>query len=186
MSRALLEALAAGDVALARQALAAGAKSGQLDLHVTDDRRRTPLHWAVLQNNDGLCAELLLAGFDINAYDADGRSPLHYCAIGGYPRIAWLIAHESEEGQQDMDINARDRHGRTALHACAETEHESDVPGVLIRCGADATIKDDDGLTAEEYARSKGRERIAQAIAAVASNVRRKPLAEEEREPLPF
>ena len=166
MSQALLQAIQAGDTSQYYRILAdANEGKGKFDLHVTDPDRRTVLHWAVKQNDEHLCVLLLRAGFDVNAADSEGRTALHYSAIYGHPRIAWAMVSEAPENGQDVDLDARDEQGRTALHACADTNRASDAAGTLIHCGADASAKDNEGLSAEAYARNKGMERVAQAIA---------------------
>jgi len=58
-----------------------------------------------------------------------------------------------------LDLNARDEYGYTALHLACDRGNTTTVQ-LLVRKGADVTIKDADGFTARELAEEAGREDI--------------------------
>ena len=76
----------------------------------------------------------------VNAYSADGWTPLHLAAFFGHPKIAeLLLAH-------DADVTARSRNpnGNTPLHAALAGNHKL-VAGLLIGRGADVNAADATG-----------------------------------------
>ena len=72
----------------------------------------TPLHCAAfgVQHQKDM-AELLLANkAKVNAKDSQGRTPLHYAAIGSHKDVVELLLTNKAA------INARDRNGKTPLY----------------------------------------------------------------------
>src|SRR5881409_3586782 len=84
-------------------------------------------------------AERLMAGdgSTINAFSADGWTPLHLAAFFGHARIAEMLLG------QGADITARSRNstGNTALHAALAGNHKL-VAGLLLGHGADVNAAD--------------------------------------------
>jgi acyl-CoA-binding protein len=78
----------------------------------------------------------------VNEKDAYGRTPLHWCAEGGYAKIAMHLA------LLDADVNARDTHGHTPLHYAVNLE-DAETSNVLLDWGADVSIEDTEGETPE-------------------------------------
>ena len=78
----------------------------------------------------------------VNETDAYGRTPLHWCAEGGYAKIAMHLA------LLDADVNAQDSHGHTPLHYAVNLE-DAETSNVLLDWGADVSIEDTDGETPE-------------------------------------
>jgi len=78
----------------------------------------------------------------VNEKDAYGRTPLHWCAEGGYAKIAMHLA------LLDANVNARDNHGHTPLHYAVNLE-DAETSNVLLDWGADVSIEDTDGETPE-------------------------------------
>ena len=72
-------AVAMGDVAAIRQLVANGADINQPMDHT--NRRRTPMHLAVLKRQPASLAALIEAGADMNATDAVGLRPLDHAAL---------------------------------------------------------------------------------------------------------
>ena len=72
-------AVAMGDVAAIRQLVADGADVNQRMDHT--NRRRTPVHLAVLKRQPSSLAVLIAAGADLNAIDAVGLTPLDHAAL---------------------------------------------------------------------------------------------------------
>jgi len=76
----------------------------------------------------------------VNAYSADGWTPLHLAAYFGHAKIAeLLIAHAA-----DVTAKSRGSNGNTPLHAALAGNHKF-VAAVLIGHGADVNAADAQG-----------------------------------------
>jgi uncharacterized protein len=67
--------------------------------------------------------------------------------------VPWLLAH-------GVDVNFRGKRKRTALHYAAMQGVKDDYVTALLRAGAKPNLKDQDGKTALDYAKEKGRARL--------------------------
>ncbi|KAI0552691.1 ankyrin repeat-containing domain protein [Xylaria curta] len=110
--------------------------------------------------------ELLVdVGADPDSRDAELCTPLHYVALAGDLFLVELLIR-----RLGADPTAQDGHGRTALHfVCCGFQYGSywvspdeaeeiialrrGIIGLLIDCGVDTNITDQDGKTALDYAR---------------------------------
>ncbi len=101
---------------------------------------------------------LLAEGADLTATNASGETPLLIAASSG------TVNGVTQMLMFPADINAQDHLGRTALHWTLSPEINPQwyldrhvTPGrymlatVLLNAGADPTIKDENGRTAEDY-----------------------------------
>jgi ankyrin repeat protein len=84
--------------------------------------------------------ERTLDASTINAYSADGWTPLHLAAFFGHAKITEMLL------AQDADVTARSRNpnGNTPLHAALAGNHKL-VVGLLIGRGADVNAADANG-----------------------------------------
>ncbi len=139
---------------------------------VNEEWQRTPLHWAAIHGNEKLVKMLLERGAQVNVKDYYFYSLTAYCPYGeGYeyddepPDAQLYYLYES----LDNDVKAmydlftfedfrdaveyktlkRVEYKRTPLHYAADAHHES-VYNLLLRYGADPSVKDQSGKTAEE------------------------------------
>src|SRR4029453_10287945 len=81
--------------------------------------------------------ERTLNASTINAYSADGWTPLHLAAFFGHPKITEMLL------AQHADVTARSRNanGNTPLHAALAGNHKL-VAGLLIGRGGDVNATD--------------------------------------------
>ena len=97
-----------------------------------------------------LVVRLVDAGADLNARTEGGETPLHRAAANGAPEmIAALVAHGA-------DVTARDVDGNTALHLAAQCEYcerAGEAIVTLLEAGADAGLRNAQGLTPWDVAR---------------------------------
>ena len=145
------------------------------DEYESDDileQDRTWLHWVVLamyKNRDIIsdeakghqefmdffetrstilkaCSALLVAGAEVDARDASGRTPLHYaCITGDRDLVAVLI----DEGC--ADIEAKDAVGSTPLIQCVDTFQDEMAEDLLER-GAHINAQNKSGYSCLHYA----------------------------------
>ena len=127
---------AAGEPAAATVLLEAGA-----DVNAADDQGGTPLHYAARANSAESVGMLLEAGADVDARHETGATPLHWAAGGPLASVQLL----AEAG---ADVNARDENGETPLHRAVRLGNPP-VAVYLLELGADSTLTDDSGRTAD-------------------------------------
>jgi ankyrin repeat protein len=84
--------------------------------------------------------ERTLSASTINAYSADGWTPLHLAAFFGHPKVAELLLAQAA----DVAARSRNTNGNTPLHAALAGNHKF-VVGILIGHGADVNAADAQG-----------------------------------------
>ncbi len=117
----------------------------------------TPLMMAALKGHLAWAQRLAARGAAINR---DGWTPLHYAASGGgVDVVRWLLA-------QGARIDAPSPNRSTALMMAARYGASESVD-LLLERGADARLRNDRGLGAADFARSAGRDAMADRLAAL-------------------
>ena len=126
-------------------------------------RGRTPLHLAVTQgggNSSTTAVRLLMdAAADVGARSADGRTALHYAAMGsrnGCGEAIRAIAIASSEASSDLAADVRDREMRTPLHDAAAYGSVEAVTVLVKELGAAVEARDGLGRTPLHIAAAKG------------------------------
>ena len=79
-------------------------------------RARQPLHYAAELGLADIATALLDAGSDVNAVDADGRTPLMLATISGHEDVAQLMMQRA-----GCDVNVVDNTQRTSLFYAAQS-----------------------------------------------------------------
>jgi ankyrin repeat protein len=114
----------------------------------------TPLMVAALRGNERWMERLLALGAQVNR---EGWTPLHYAASAPEAKVvAWLLDRGAE-------INAVSPTGTTPLMMAARYG-AIDAARLLLARGADATFRGRNGADAAAFARSAGRDRLAEEL----------------------
>ena len=111
-----------------------------LDVNMTDDRERTPLHEASQAGDIEAVSLLLRLGVDINAVDIDGRTALHVAIEEYHPEVAMKLIYGG------TNVNIQDNSGSSSLHQAAMCGLE-DVIHALLKHDADINAVDINGCT---------------------------------------
>jgi uncharacterized protein len=127
----------------------------------TSARGTTPFHRACASNNIELVQYLLAHGADIKLHTAHAETPI-ILAVNGRGREDDIIANLRVLRSAGAEINTVQvimyitrNHGGTALHF-ATRKASKKIMAELVTLGANPDIKDQDGLTALDYAMSRG------------------------------
>jgi ankyrin repeat protein len=118
----------------------------------------TPLMFAAYNGHTSIVKALLDKGADIRIVNQDKLTALHFAASGPYPEtVEVLLKHGS-------DIDAVDgiEHYTPIMYAAAEGNIE--VVKILLKYGADITKVDDDGETAEIFARNANHPEVVEIL----------------------
>lgn len=125
-----------------------------LDVNVINQAGETPLMLAAIKGRLDWVQQLVTRGALINEA---GWNALHYAASGPAPDVlSWLLA-------QGAQIEAESPNGTTALMMAAGYGPLTSVER-LLKAGADPARRNQQGLTAADFARRAGRDRLAQQL----------------------
>lgn len=141
-------------VALREDALAAARallQSTQLDVNQSNASGESPLMMAAFRNHMDLARELVARGATVNQ---DGWTPLHYAATRGHSDMMQFLI------LQGSNINALSPNGTTPLMMAAGYGTLEAVR-LLLKYHADPQIKNQQGLTALDFARNAGQDDAA-------------------------
>jgi ankyrin repeat protein len=156
----LVEAVRAGDLAVARTLMAAG-----VDINVAQPDGTTALHWAVHNGTVALTDDLLRAGARVNVRNSFGVSPLAEAAvIGSTEIIAALLRAGANPNERNPD-------GQTPLMAVARTGNVEALR-LLTDRGADVNAREGWlGQTALMWAASDNLPAMVRALIALGADV---------------
>lgn len=128
----------------------------QTRIEVRSVKDESPLMLAALKGLTEFCRKLIDKGADVNK---PGWTPLHYAATNGHLEIMALLLDKYAY------IDAASPNGTTPLMMAAHYGTPAAVK-LLLEAGADPMLKNDQGLTAIDFAQSANRADSAQAISA--------------------
>jgi len=149
---ALWYAAGAGHVKIVAALLRAGAA-----VDAPDKLGMTPLFQACLHGRLDALEQLLAAGANVRRKSAHGDTPLMAAAAAGQLEIVRRTAAAKSE------LDAQNTDGDTALIFASRAGHESAVTA-LLQAGASTKLRNKENIAAEEIARARGFEHIAQMI----------------------
>ena len=123
-----------------------------------DEKGRTKLHRAVIDNDLSATSELIKQGADLEAKDDKGKTPLHYVKCADIAMK--LIKHRADVGAKDMNVD-------TPLHriACSDIDlGRSEAVQVLIQQGASVNAQSNIMRTPLHWAAFFGNTKIAETL----------------------
>ncbi|MBA3723197.1 MAG: ankyrin repeat domain-containing protein [Parachlamydiaceae bacterium] len=118
------------------------------NVEAKDIRGQTPVYWAAYHGNLEMLTNFKIYGAKLDEKDFRGKTPLRASVKYGHLNVITFLA------SQKVDLNELDGRGLTALHLAAYRGKFS-VYEKLIYCGADSSIKDPLGRTADEILKMK-------------------------------
>ncbi|XP_014210319.1 osteoclast-stimulating factor 1 [Copidosoma floridanum] len=107
-----------------------------------------PLHDAARRGNTIFLKECLSGGLSGTALDSAGCTPLYWAALSGHEDCVQLLLELPNPA-----LNAQNKMGDTPLHVAANHGHLNIVT-LLLQGGADASLQNNAGLTAEDIAQN--------------------------------
>lgn len=128
------------------------------DIDASNAEGHTPLMLAAFNGHTKVVEKLLDTGADINKTDNKSLTPLHFAASGPSPEtVELLLTHGAK-------VNAIDDIEDFTPLMYAASEGNTEVVKALLNHGADITLQDEDGDSAETFARQNNHEEIVQIL----------------------
>lgn len=133
-------------------------RCGGIDVNQATDNGSTPLHMAAIAHKtDALEYLIKQKEVKINLTDNDGRTALHKAVMARNTFGCYYLI------QKGLNVNARDIQGKTALHIAADNGYD-EVVAIFVHLkrqplkfgDINFDIKDNDGNTPLDIAKSKG------------------------------
>ena len=125
------------------------------DIHAQNQYGATALHNATWSGHAEVVEILLNAGADVNAKDDEGETPLQQAAWRGH-----VSATQALLAKDEIDVNMTNSVGHTALHQ-AGSSGQKDIVRLLLKAGADPTLLDKHGQSAQALAEANEHDLVA-------------------------
>jgi len=151
--QALMESAYLGNLEEVKRLVSAGAV-----VDAADPEKRTSLMWAAFNGHTAGVGYLLEKDAKIDAKDASGRTALMYASSGPFAETVELLLKKGAEVNVQGTLE-----GFTALMTAA-AEGQLKVVRLLLEYGADPSLEDEDGDTAESFAREKGHSAVVELL----------------------
>lgn len=110
----------------------------------------TPLAMAAFNGHTEIVKLLIEKGADVNAADVQGNTPIVHASGGTVPETVQVLI----DAEADIDVRFGDEKWTPLMMAAAEGSLE--CAKVLLKAGANQSVKDTDGETALDFAKEKG------------------------------
>ena len=122
----------------------------KVDLHMTDNKGCTAVHYSSQSGNYELVAYFVEMGADIHLKTDDGRTGLHIAALQGHLNLCKMLIDKHK-----VDLHITDNEGWTAVH-CSSQSGNYELVAYFVEMGADIHLKTDDGRTCLHIAALQG------------------------------
>ena len=134
--------------------------SKNINVNAQDRRGCSPLH-TTISIHSFTCTHALLshADIDVNAFDTDVGTPLHWAVLGEDRVFSLLLSHNR------IDVNAKDPNGYTPL-LLAVDESNTDKVDKLLACPSVKVNEEVNGVTALHLAVERGSVHMVKALLA--------------------
>ena len=135
------EAAYNGNIAGVTAALKSGVQADTID-----ENGQNALMLAAFNGHTEIVKLLVQQGISVNAKDKTGRTALMFASTGAFPETVQFLI------KKNAGINAIDNGEHFSPLMFAASEGQLEVVKILMSNGADASLKDIDGDTAESFA----------------------------------
>lgn len=163
----LIIAIIANNMVSAKYLILKGA-----NINLADENGQTPLHYAAKKRNYDLIKLLLKYKADFTIKDVSGRSAFDYLPMEQNVIFSFSVLHNVKQFNlalidyaskgiyqgielalyKGADVNTKALDGNTALMLALQTNADIKIIQLLLKCGADPSAKDINGLSALDYA----------------------------------
>jgi ankyrin repeat protein len=110
--------------------------------------RATPLLLSVIKDHAAVSSLLIQSGANVNAFDNNGFTPLHWASFNGFNAIASLLL------KNGANVNAQDNNGCTPL-ILAVARNQANIVSILIKNGANKQLASKESGTPHDIAARK-------------------------------
>ena len=173
-SEIFVEAALNGNLKIIEQALEEGYK-----VDARDRNQRTALMYAAFNGHTAVVKKLIDAKADVNAQDSMGSTALMFSSSGPFSETIQLLL------ERGAKINTVDRNEHFSALMWAAAEGQVEVVKLLLKHGADLSLKDVDGDTAESFATQKNHTDVVKILQAATLKLKVKnpvPLESQSKE----